>query len=540
MVGGRLRAPHRDDGRRPGHAGLDRGPGVVERPGRHARLLLDRGEPAEAGRDRAPRAARLRADELGRGDRRHPRRRGQPGPVLPGRGADAGGPGRCGTAPYGVRSRPKLPAGRRRRRARADHAALLGQRAQTSATPSTPTALAKSLAAGAERRGAAAHGLRRRPASSTSSPVPPDPSWDDVDLIDASHTGATPSINVNGWLDVGSLRDHQALRVPAAPPGPVPDHGPDRALPDDPDGQGREARRPAGRRHHLRLRRDLRGLVRPLAARRRRRLEADAEGPGVPHGRGHLAHRRDAGRCRRRAERSLYLGSDAGRRDPVGRRRAAAGPGRRRAPTGSAPTRATPSPRSAATWARAARSAPTSGPPSAGPTSSSTARRALDQPVSDRRRRAAPNCTCRPTCPTPTSSSSSSTCTRTAPPTTSRRPRCGCATVTASRTRRASSPGQVYRVDAARDHHGELLRARPPDQGRDRRVELPQRRPQLAHRRPQRPGDRRAGRAPDRCTTAATTRRGSSSASTRASSSRRSAIRVIACLICCIWIPPPP
>ncbi|MGH3155659.1 MAG: hypothetical protein ACRDNF_03645, partial [Streptosporangiaceae bacterium] len=33
---------------------------------------------------------------------------------------------------------------------------------------------------------------------------PTDPSWDAVDLIDASHTGATPSVNVNGWLDVGA------------------------------------------------------------------------------------------------------------------------------------------------------------------------------------------------------------------------------------------------------------------------------------------------------------------------------------------------
>ena len=28
--------------------------------------------------------------------------------------------------------------------------------------------------------------------------------WDDVDLIDASHTEATPTINVNGWMDIGT------------------------------------------------------------------------------------------------------------------------------------------------------------------------------------------------------------------------------------------------------------------------------------------------------------------------------------------------
>lgn len=33
---------------------------------------------------------------------------------------------------------------------------------------------------------------------------PADPSWDDVDLIDARHTGATPSININGWMDIGA------------------------------------------------------------------------------------------------------------------------------------------------------------------------------------------------------------------------------------------------------------------------------------------------------------------------------------------------
>ena len=33
---------------------------------------------------------------------------------------------------------------------------------------------------------------------------PASPAWRDVDLIDASHTGATPSININGWMDVGA------------------------------------------------------------------------------------------------------------------------------------------------------------------------------------------------------------------------------------------------------------------------------------------------------------------------------------------------
>ena len=33
---------------------------------------------------------------------------------------------------------------------------------------------------------------------------PASPAWRDVDLIDASHTRATPSININGWMDIGA------------------------------------------------------------------------------------------------------------------------------------------------------------------------------------------------------------------------------------------------------------------------------------------------------------------------------------------------
>src|SRR5215831_6506974 len=51
---------------------------------------------------------------------------------------------------------------------------------------------------------------------------PASPAWKAVDLINASHTGATPSINVNGWMDVGT-RDRQAVRVSAASSRPVPD-----------------------------------------------------------------------------------------------------------------------------------------------------------------------------------------------------------------------------------------------------------------------------------------------------------------------------
>src|SRR5581483_1137282 len=30
------------------------------------------------------------------------------------------------------------------------------------------------------------------------------PEWEEVDLIHASHTGATPALNINGWMDVGA------------------------------------------------------------------------------------------------------------------------------------------------------------------------------------------------------------------------------------------------------------------------------------------------------------------------------------------------
>ena len=33
---------------------------------------------------------------------------------------------------------------------------------------------------------------------------PAGPAWGQVDLIDAGHTGATPSLNINGWMDIGA------------------------------------------------------------------------------------------------------------------------------------------------------------------------------------------------------------------------------------------------------------------------------------------------------------------------------------------------
>jgi putative CocE/NonD family hydrolase len=104
--------------------------------------------------------------------------------------------------PYGVRRRPKLPGvagdaelGQLMRRYSAS--------AQDFRDPGYAAALAKSLAQAPSgevlrRMGWPLTGLEDFIAS------PTDPSWDAVDLIDASHTGATPSVNVNGWLDVGA------------------------------------------------------------------------------------------------------------------------------------------------------------------------------------------------------------------------------------------------------------------------------------------------------------------------------------------------
>ena len=103
--------------------------------------------------------------------------------------------------PYGVRRRPKLPD------VGADELSRIMRQYSTSVPnfrdPGYAAALAKSLAQAPSgevlrRLGSPRTGLEDFLAS------PADPSWDQVDLIDASHTGATPSINVNGWMDVGA------------------------------------------------------------------------------------------------------------------------------------------------------------------------------------------------------------------------------------------------------------------------------------------------------------------------------------------------
>ena len=105
-------------------------------------------------------------------------------------------------APFGIRSRPKLPEV-----ADPGEVSRIMRRYSVTvpdhANPEYATALAAST-----RQAPSAEVLRRMGSPLTGFESfmagPDDPSWDDVDLIDAAHAGATPSINVNGWLDIGA------------------------------------------------------------------------------------------------------------------------------------------------------------------------------------------------------------------------------------------------------------------------------------------------------------------------------------------------
>jgi uncharacterized protein len=105
-------------------------------------------------------------------------------------------------APYGIRTPPKLPDV-------ADEAELarIMRAYSVSVANFRDAEYAKALAV-STRQAPSGEVLRRMGAPLTGFEdfiaSPADPSWDAVDLIDASHTGGTPSINVNGWLDVGA------------------------------------------------------------------------------------------------------------------------------------------------------------------------------------------------------------------------------------------------------------------------------------------------------------------------------------------------
>jgi hypothetical protein len=104
-------------------------------------------------------------------------------------------------APFGIRLRPKLPG------AETDELSRIFRRFSVSVPdfrlPEYAVALAKST-----RQAPSAEVLRRMGAPMTGFEQyiagPHVKQWEEVDLIHASHTGATPSININGWMDVGS------------------------------------------------------------------------------------------------------------------------------------------------------------------------------------------------------------------------------------------------------------------------------------------------------------------------------------------------
>jgi len=105
-------------------------------------------------------------------------------------------------APFGIRMRPKLPL------VGDDEMARTFRKFSVSVpdfrVPEYLSALAKST-----KQAPSLEVLRRMGTPLTGFEVfmaegPIGESWKQVDLIDATHTGATPSINVNGWMDIGA------------------------------------------------------------------------------------------------------------------------------------------------------------------------------------------------------------------------------------------------------------------------------------------------------------------------------------------------
>ncbi len=105
--------------------------------------------------------------------------------------------------PFGVRQRPKLPAD-----AEGDELSRIFRQYSVTVpdfrSPEYSSALDK-----ATLKAPSGDILRRMGSPLTGYETfmadgPTSPAWKEVDLIDASYTGATPSINVNGWMDIGA------------------------------------------------------------------------------------------------------------------------------------------------------------------------------------------------------------------------------------------------------------------------------------------------------------------------------------------------
>jgi putative CocE/NonD family hydrolase len=105
-------------------------------------------------------------------------------------------------APNGIRTRPKLPAV-----ADADELARIMRLYSISVPSFRDPEYAKALEVSL-RQAPSGEVLRRMGAPLTGFEQfiasPTDRAWDDVDLIDAANTGATPSLNINGWMDIGA------------------------------------------------------------------------------------------------------------------------------------------------------------------------------------------------------------------------------------------------------------------------------------------------------------------------------------------------
>jgi uncharacterized protein len=106
-------------------------------------------------------------------------------------------------APYGTRLRPKLPpepdSGELARIFRRYSVSVPDFRLPEYASALTKSVLEAPSGAVLRRMGAPLTGYETYLAEG-----PTGPSWQTVDLIDARHTGATPSLNINGWMDVGA------------------------------------------------------------------------------------------------------------------------------------------------------------------------------------------------------------------------------------------------------------------------------------------------------------------------------------------------
>ena len=120
-------------------------------------------------------------------------------------------------APFGIRLRPKLPVD-----AEGDELARIFRRYSVSVPDFRDPDYAAALDE-ATREAPSGEVLRRMGSPLTGFETfmadgPASPAWRDVDLIDASHTGATPSHQHQRMDGRRRIRDHQAVRVPAASP----------------------------------------------------------------------------------------------------------------------------------------------------------------------------------------------------------------------------------------------------------------------------------------------------------------------------------